>query len=141
MEAERKVEIISKTKSIKIPKTEYINFALDVMEKVALFGEITILLCGEKKIKELNKRYRQKNCVTDVISFSYQNSLVFIGDIVICPKVAKENSKRFGHSFELEMKKLVVHAILHLIGYDHNNDKGKMARKEKNILKSLGVHF
>lgn len=141
MEAERKVEIISKVKSIKIPKTEYINFALDVMEKISFFGEITIFFCSKKKIKELNKKYRQKDSVTDVISFSYQNPFGFLGDIAICPEVAMENSKEFGHSFDSEMKKLLVHSILHLIGYDHKNDKGKMARMEKNILNSLGVYF
>jgi len=139
MENLRKVEIVSKAKNFKIEKDKYLNFTLDVMEKVNLFGEITILFCGEKKIKELNKKYRNIDRKTDVISFPYKNSGEFLGDIAICPQVAFENSKNYGVSFDAELKKLIVHSILHLLGYDHHNDKGKMARKEKSILKSLGV--
>lgn len=139
MEKVRKVEIVSNLKSFKIDKDKLINFALDVMDKIKIYGEISVVFCSEKKIKEINKKFRNKNSKTDVISFPYTNSGDFIGEVIICPKVAEENSKKWGVTFENEIKKLLVHSFLHLIGYDHHNDKGKMARKEKSILKSLGV--
>lgn len=141
MEKVRKVEIVSKVKNLKISKDDYVNFALDVMEKIKIYGEISIIFCSENKIKEINKKYRNKDSKTDVISFPYTNSGDFLGEVIICPKVAEENSKNYGVTFESELKKLLVHSILHLIGYDHHNDKGKMAKKEKSILKSLGVMY
>ncbi|MCX7830886.1 MAG: rRNA maturation RNase YbeY [Acidobacteria bacterium] len=138
MENLRKIEIVSKIKKLKIKKSECINFILDVMETINIYGEISLIFCSKSKIREINKKYRQKDSATDVITFPYSNAGNFIGEIIICQEVAEENSKKYGVPLEKEIKKLLVHSILHLLGYDHHNDKGKMARKEKIILKSLG---
>lgn len=139
MENLRKVEVVSEVRKFKIDKRELINFSLDAMEKIGLFGEISIIFCSKNKIKEINRKFRNRDCETDVISFPYTNSGDFIGEVIVCLEVAEENSKKYGVSFEKELKKLLVHSFLHLKGYDHHNDKGKMARKEKSILKSLGI--
>ncbi len=141
MEKQRKVEVVSKVRKLKIDKTVFVNFSLDAMEKMGVFGEIAIIFCSRKKIKEINKKFRNRDCETDVISFPYTNSGDFIGEVLICLEVAEENAKKYGISFEKELKKLLVHSFLHLIGYDHHNDKGRMARKERFILKSLGVLY
>ena len=80
--------------------------------------ELSIALVGQGRIRELNKRYRGKNRVTDVLSFSYDGS----GDIVICLGEVKKNAKRFGTTFKKELAICLIHGILHLLGYDHEKE-------------------
>ena len=86
--------------------------------------ELSIALVGQGRIRELNKRYRGKNRVTDVLSFSYDGS----GDIVICLGEVKKNAKRFGTTFKKELAICLIHGILHLLGYDH--ERAEVEAKE-----------
>jgi len=100
--------------------------------------ELSIALVGQGRIRELNKKYRGKNRVTDVLSFSYDGS----GDIVICLGEVKKNARRFGTTFEKELSKVLIHGILHLLDYDHEkNEKEaeKMRKKEEYYLSQLGI--
>ena len=100
--------------------------------------ELSIALVRQGRIRELNKRYRGKNRVTDVLSFSYDGS----GDIVICLGEVKKNAKRFGTTFEKELSKVLIHGILHLLDYDHEkNEKEaeKMRKKEEYYLSQLEI--
>ncbi len=142
MEKKRKVEIISNLKKNRIDKDEIARFALDVMDKMNIFGSISIFFCGKKKIKELNNEFRQKEGYTDVISFPSGKNYFgddFLGDVAICLDIAKENAFKYGISLDNEIKNLVVHSILHLSGYDHENDRGQMKRKENRILRELNL--
>ncbi len=92
--------------------------------------ELSIALVGPKRIKELNKKYRGKNKITDVLSFTYNKSS---GEIVICPQEVRKNAKRFDYSFKKELVRILIHGILHLLEYDHEKTKReskKMERKE-----------
>lgn len=103
---------------------------------------ISLAFVEKKEIQKLNKKYRGKNKPTDVLSFSQvegekmPNAKDDLGEIVICPDVAKENAKKFGVSQKFEITKIFVHGILHLLGYDHENGKDaeKMEVKEKKYL-------
>jgi probable rRNA maturation factor len=142
MEKIREVELVKRCGSRKISGNKYIAFALDVMEKLDIYGRITILFCGEDKIRKLNKYFMGKNRPTDVLSFPSQTEeagVVNVGDVAICVKVAEKQSAEEGVALEDELKKLIIHAFLHLDGYDHLADNGEMARKEKAILKAMGV--
>lgn len=86
--------------------------------------ELSIALVGQSRMKELNKKYRRKNRVTDVLSFIYDNS----GEVVICLSEVKKNAKIFNSKFEKELTKALIHGILHLMGYDH--EKGEKQAKE-----------
>jgi len=100
--------------------------------------ELSIALVRQGRIRELNKRYRGKNRVTDVLSFSYDGS----GDIVICLGEVKKNARRFGTTFEKELSKVLIHGILHLLDYDHEkNEKEaeKMRKKEEYYLSQLEI--
>lgn len=115
--------------------------------------EISLALVGEGRMRKLNKIYRGKNRVTDVLSFDNKSVLpylakafprlkrgadmVFIeppdgikrlGEIVICYPYAKKQAKRLGNSLEKELTILLIHGILHLLGYDH--EKGDCEAKE-----------
>jgi len=88
----------------------------------------SIIFVGEKEIQELNKTYRNIDKITDVISFAFEdnNNLVYnnmrvLGDIYICIPRMLEQSESYGHSIKRELSFLVIHGLLHLLGYDHMN--------------------
>ena len=108
--------------------------------------EVGLNLVGEAKIKELNKKYRGKNEVTDVLSFPLEESrlkkhdILPLGDIFICLPFAVKESKRQDVGLEKELAWLTAHGFLHLLGYDHENslsESRKMEKLEKNILHRL----
>ncbi len=133
----------------------------------ALVGEIlgedfsnlslSINFVGEKEIQVLNKKFRDIDKVTDVLSFPNLNKkydqkltdfsneilddVLFLGDIVICKKVAKRQAKEYGHSLKREVCFLAVHGLLHLLGYDHvEADEEKLMQKTtEEILSKFGV--
>ena len=106
--------------------------------------KITILLTNNKKMKFLNKKFRKKNKETDVLSFPFwekiqlkknKNKNLYLGDIAISYEYVKNRSKI--SNFKLELDKMWIHGILHLLGYDHkkNKDYYKMKKTEDKILK------
>ena len=105
--------------------------------------EISILLSSKKEIKELNKKFRKKNKASDVLSFPFWNKLtpkilkndeIYLGDIAICFEIINGRAKN--KNFKSEFDKAWVHGFLHLLGYDHNNEKNykKMNNLEKKII-------
>nr|WP_069873717.1 rRNA maturation RNase YbeY [Fusibacter sp. 3D3] len=148
------VEVINETNEILDPLLnaqilEVIELVLD-SENINAEGEVSILFVDNERIKALNREYRAKDIETDVLSFpqydsikdtTVQQSYLYLGDIVISLEKAKEQAESFGHTFEREILYLVVHSILHLIGYDHMADEAKceMRTKEKAIFKRIAV--
>jgi probable rRNA maturation factor len=104
-------------------------------------GRINLLLTSAHELRGLNRRFRGKNHTTDVLSFPaapvMQTSLA--GDIAISVDIAADNARRLGHSAAEEIKILALHGVLHLAGYDHERDDGKMARKEERLRRLLGL--
>lgn len=107
-----------------------------------------IIIVDEEKIRFLNKNYRNKDSVTDVISFALEDDDTFIktdvrilGDIYICLKRAKEQSIEYGHSFLREICFLTIHGLLHLLGYDHMNEEEEkiMFDLQERILSEYGI--
>ena len=123
------------------------NFVVDkkkysTVAKKVLLGEnrktetISLAFVGKEDINQLNKKFRKKNKPTDVLSFDLKQK-GYLGEIVICPEVVKENSKKDGVTFNSEMMKVFVHGILHLCGYDHEKSKEeeiKMFEKQDKYL-------
>ena len=90
-------------------------------------------------MRRINIRYRQRNYATDVLSFRYEDTAgdgqPLLGEILICPEVAAEHALRYGTSHDRELRKLLTHGMLHLLGYDHEVDEGQMNRVQKNLLR------
>ena len=118
--------------------------------------EVNILLTDNESIKEINNEQRNIDSATDVLSFpylmiedrellvseeDYYDGYLQIGDIVISLERAKEQSVEFGHSFEREIGFLTCHSVLHLLGYDHEEDEEReiMRQKEEAVLELLGL--
>jgi probable rRNA maturation factor len=119
-------------------------------ESITADGEVSLLFVDNDKIQLLNKEYRGKDSITDVLSFPQYESIkndgitdsfVYLGDIVISLDQAKLQAAEFGHAIEREIVYLVVHSLLHLLGYDHmvDKDKTEMRAHEKVVLKELGI--
>ena len=123
-----------------------IDFALEYQKiENAIFN---IIIVDEEKIQYLNKNYRNKDSVTDVISFALEDDDTFIktdmrilGDIYICLKRAKDQSVEYGHSFLRELSFLTVHGLLHLLGYDHieKEEEKRMFKLQEMILNEYGI--
>ena len=107
-------------------------------------GGISIALVKSEEIRKLNKDYRKKDFVTDVLSFANKNDIIeikdkkerFIGEIVLCPEKIRENSQEFKVNFKKELYWALIHGVLHLLGYKHKDLKSaqKMKGKEKYYL-------
>jgi len=93
--------------------------------------EIGLKFVGDKEIRKLNKKFRKIDKATDVLSFEMNEDSI-LGDVVISKETAKRNAKRFKVSLNDEIKRLVIHGILHLLGYDHikPQDRKKMRMLE-----------
>lgn len=114
------------------------KFCTGVAKKV-LYGEnkgtenLSIAFLDQGEIKKLNKKYRQKNKPTDVLSFAY-------GEVVICPQIVKENAKKYGISFKKELARMLIHGVLHFCGYDHEKSAEEaeaMEKKQENYLSKI----
>lgn len=106
--------------------------------------ELSLVLVGNRKIRELNVRYRYKNKPTDVLSFPSGERLPtgakLLGDVVISVEQAEIQAKRRGKALDEEMESLLIHGILHLLGYDHERSKEAaktMRRMERKIHQAL----
>ncbi|MDU5807744.1 MAG: rRNA maturation RNase YbeY [Finegoldia magna] len=108
--------------------------------------EISLSFVSEVEIRKLNSDYRDKDSVTDVLSFPLDDDFAIqtnlLGDIIICCKRAIEQAKEYNHSIKREIVYLVVHSMFHLLGYDHidESDRIIMRNKEKSALKEIGIY-
>lgn len=96
-------------------------------------ADLSIALVGLNRIRELNKKYRKKDKITDVLSFKYNHS----GEVVICPQEVKKDAERLKSAFKKELARVLIHGTLHLLGYDHEKSKKKaqkMTEKENYYL-------
>ncbi|MEO8056287.1 MAG: rRNA maturation RNase YbeY [Acidobacteriota bacterium] len=101
---------------------------------------LSVLLCGDRRMRTLNKTWRRKDRSTDVLSFpsleesSSSRSSSFLGDLVIDVPYATRQARRRGHAVSREIQILLAHGLLHLLGYDHETDDGKMFRLQRRLV-------
>ncbi|MFA6548512.1 MAG: rRNA maturation RNase YbeY [Candidatus Margulisiibacteriota bacterium] len=98
-----------------------------ILKKEGTQGRINLELMDDKRIRELNRRFRKIDRATDVLSFPLGEDGI-LGDIAISEPAARRNAKRYGVGYKSELKRLVVHGVLHILGYDHGE---KMRNAEK----------
>jgi probable rRNA maturation factor len=99
---------------------------------------VAVALVSDRRVRALNKRYRGKDCATDVLSFPSKGD-GFLGDIVIARGVAKRQARAAGHAEATELRILALHGLLHLLGYDHERDRGEMQRVEARLRRRNGL--
>jgi probable rRNA maturation factor len=115
------------------------RFVARARQAAGLKGTVNVLLTSSAEMKSLNRRFRQKDKPTDVLSFPAEADVrkQFAGEIAISAEIATKNARALGHSPAEEVKILALHGILHLRGYDHECDNGQMARREKQLRAKL----
>jgi probable rRNA maturation factor len=101
-------------------------------------GAMTVAIVSDARVRALNREYRKKDKATDVLSFPSEER-GFLGDVVIASGVAARQAREAGHSLATELRVLALHGLLHLLGYDHERDDGRMARLERRLRKRGGL--
>ena len=106
--------------------------------EIRRLGNISVVFCSDEYILEMNLRYLQHDYYTDIITFDYCEGDVLNGDLVISVDSVRENAAFFGVEFEEELNRVIVHGILHLIGYDdHTDAESAVMRSKENYYLSL----
>jgi len=93
---------------------------------------------SDARVRALNRRFRGKDSATDVLSFP-SGEPDTLGDVVIAAGVAARQAAEAGHSIQAEFRVLALHGLLHLLGYDHEQDDGRMARLERRLRRKGGL--
>ena len=101
-------------------------------------GHVTIALVTDRRIQQLNRTFRGMDKATDVLSFPADEPGM-LGDVVIARGVARRQARGAGHDFPTEVRVLALHGLLHLLGYDHEHDGGRMARLEARLRRKGGL--
>jgi probable rRNA maturation factor len=111
------------------------RFVTSCRRAAGLKGAVNVLITSSAELKSLNRRFRGKDKATDVLSFPAGSDAPknLAGEIAISAEIASQNARTLGHSPAEEIKVLVLHGVLHLRGYDHECDNGKMARREQQL--------
>jgi probable rRNA maturation factor len=115
------------------------EIAKRVLEEEKKEGDISLVFVGPRRIKKLNRQYRKKNKVTDVLSFSGlikdfvspPKASLQLGEIFICLREVKKRAKRQKSEFKKELARTFIHGLLHLLGYDHLKPKDAKIMEEK----------
>jgi probable rRNA maturation factor len=131
------------------------EFLETIVGEIGLGPEcVAVRLIGDGEVARLNEKYRKKKGPTDVLSFPVEADSTkpgtlrqqvrrargkFLGDIAIAPRVARRNAKALGRALPEELKVLILHGVLHLLGYDHETDRGEMERIEMRLRRKLGI--
>ena len=110
---------------------------------VRLRGQVSVLLAGDSTLRRLNRRFRGIDKPTDVLSFpadrSARGAEKMAGDLAIGVERARRQAAEQGHTLSTEIKVLILHGLLHLAGYDHETDSGRMVRRERALRARLGL--
>jgi probable rRNA maturation factor len=150
--------IVNRQRRVRIPAAELNRFLGLAQKRLRVpAGAVTVALVTDLEMKRWNRAFRGKNRPTDVLSFPVNDSPqpktgarrgsqtashsaeLYLGDVAIAPAVARANARRFGRTFAEEMRILILHGLLHLMGYDHETDQGQMDRREGRLRRELGL--
>ena len=151
--------ILNRQRSVRLSTRALESFLLRVRRELDLKqAQVTVCLVSDAEIAGMNQSFRKKRGPTDVLSFpavklrkprkwrrptaaavSLDSDATSLGDIAIAPAVAKRNAKNYGRTLPAELKILILHGVLHLLGFDHEADHGEMDRTEKKLRRRLGL--
>ena len=120
--------------------------ALTKIEEALSTQEVELIITDDETMRELNAEYREKDSVTDVLSFPmdapFTEQSVFdmpLGSIIIAESFVREKAEEHGHTIQDELSLLFIHGLLHLLGFDHETDDGEMRAREKELIKQFNL--
>jgi len=132
------IEVVNRQRHFKLDTDVWTTFATKALAAIGKTDSATIAFVSDKKIRELNRQFRDVDKATDVLSFPAEepNNL---GDVAISVETAATQAKENRLSFENEIAQLILHGLLHLSGYDHETDNGEMNRLELRLRRKLDI--
>jgi probable rRNA maturation factor len=119
-----------------VKKKVLLRVLRQIAGQLPIKGAVTIKIAADDEVRRLNKKYRQQDCITDVLSFSLGEKLpggFYAGDILICWTLAEKQAHENSHSTQKELLFLMIHGLLHLHGLDHEKDKGAMLALQQEL--------
>lgn len=151
--------ILNRQRAVRVARRPLETFLRRVQDEMNLGdSDVTICLVSDAEIARMNEAFRNKKGPTDVLSFpaekerrkkhyqervehagSTEKSRGHLGDIAIAPATARRYAKKNGRSLNRELRVLILHGVLHLLGYDHETDHGQMDRIERRIRRRFGL--
>ena len=155
--------ILNRQRAVRVAQRPLGQFLARVQRELGITGaDVTICLVSDAEIARMNQVFRKKKGPTDVLSFSAierskpaslprkrapqirqtrrsARTRSFLGDVAISPSTARRNAKKLGRTFPSELQILTLHGVLHLLGYDHETDRGEMDRVEQRLRRKLGL--
>ena len=140
------VEVVSRQRKVRVDCERWRAFVERALKVVPAKGAgVTLAFVSDRAMRELNRRWRGKSGTTDVLSFpSGQEEFekgegVSLGDVVVSLEQAARQAAEHGLDFEGEVQQLILHGLLHLCGYDHEQDGGEMNALELRLRRRLGI--
>ena len=122
-----------------ISRPELRAFTEQLESRVARGRSFCCLITTDQELRRLNRDFRKKDYGTDVLSFPAAKPNGFLGEVAISWPRAKRQAAEYGHGVEQEIELLMLHGVLHLLGMDHETDRGRMARAERKWREALGL--
>lgn len=122
-----------------VPRKGLVAFAATLQSEVAAGRPFTCLVTDDRELRRLNREFLGKDYPADVLSFPTGESIGPLGDLAISTDRAISQAAEFGHPPEQEIRILMLHGVLHLLGMDHETDRGAMARAEKSWRRRLDL--
>ncbi len=104
-------------------------------------GDVSVVFVGDAAIQRLNRQYRKKDYVTDILSFAEDTKSDFVGELIIDFKQIERQAKQYGHSISWELVFILIHGTLHLLGYEDETEKGRktMEKLGYQLIKKIAV--
>jgi probable rRNA maturation factor len=145
--------ILNRQRTVRVARPALESFLRRVRRQLGLKdAEVSVCLVSDAEIARMNESFRKKKGPTDVLSFPAvrrrgpvrlpprsTRPANFLGDIAISPATARRNAKKYGRALPAELQILILHGLLHLLGYDHETDRGQMDRLEQRLRRRLGL--
>jgi probable rRNA maturation factor len=147
--------ILNRQRAVRLARRPLESFLRRVKNELGLKeAGLTVCLVSDAEIARMNETFRKKKGPTDVLSFPMvarrravrlgRSSRTvkageYLGDIAISPATAQRYAKKYGRKLSSELQVLILHGVLHLLGYDHETDRGEMERMERKLRKRLGL--
>lgn len=155
--------ILNRQRAVRVAQRPLAQFLARVQRELGITeADVTICLVSDAEIARMNQVFRKKRGPTDVLSFpaiergkpasvprrrvprtshttQRPRTRYFLGDVAISPFTARGNAKKLGRTLPGELRILILHGVLHLLGYDHETDRGEMDRVEERLRRKLGL--
>ena len=125
-------------RSVRFDRRDLACFAGELRRRVAGGREFGVRIASDAAVRQANRRFLGNDDTTDVVSFPSGEGL-YLGDILISANQARRQARALGHPVEQELKVLLLHGVLHLLGHDHHCDGGAMRRVEQRWRRAFGL--